>query len=185
MRRIPEKARYRRFAAVLPQQVQTLFCEKTVRAELQSMENDQWEDPARQLRLTSLLDKHPFDLSGGEQQRLALGKVLLTDPQILFLDEPTKGMDSAFKADFAVLLRDLRQQGKSVLLVSHDVEFCARHADLCAMLFDGVVASAAPTKDFFAHNLFYTTAASRMARHLFPDAVTDEEVIALCRENMR
>lgn len=185
VRRIPEKERYRHFAAVLPQQVQTLFCGKTVREDLQSSGDPMWQDTAQRLRLTALLHQHPFDLSGGEQQRLALGKVLLTDPQILFLDEPTKGMDGAFKADFACLLRELRDAGKTVLLVSHDVEFCARHADLCAMLFDGVIASLAPAAPFFARNLFYTTAASRMARHLFPDAVTDEEVIALCRDNMR
>ena len=184
IRRIPAKERYSHFAAVLPQQVQTLFSEKTVRAELCSVDAQGAEDMARQLHLSGLLDRHPFDLSGGEQQRLALGKVLLTQPQLLFLDEPTKGMDSAFKAEFAFLLRALKAQGKTVFLVSHDVEFCAEHTDLCAMLFDGTIAAVAPTRRFFARNLFYTTASHRMARHLFPEAVTDEEVIALCRENM-
>ena len=184
VRRIPDPERYAHCAAVLPQQVQTLFCEKTARAELCAIDADNAQAVADQLHLSDLLDRHPFDLSGGEQQRLALGKVLLTQPKLLFLDEPTKGMDSAFKAEFADLLQSFKADGKTVFLVSHDVEFCAKHADVCAMLFDGVTASSAPAKAFFARNLFYTTAAHRMARHLFPDAVTDEEVIALCRANM-
>ena len=184
IRRIPDKERYTHFAAVLPQQVQTLFSEKTVLDELRVMDAQRADEMAGKLHLQDLLQRHPFDLSGGEQQRLALGKTLLTQPKILFLDEPTKGMDGAFKAEFADLLRHLQADGTTVFLVSHDVEFCAKHADICAMLFDGVLASAAPTRAFFARNLFYTTAAHRMARHLFPDAVTDEEVIALCRENL-
>ena len=184
LRRIPEKARHTHFAAVLPQQVQTLFSEKTVRQELCAIDPAGAEDMARRLHLDPLLERHPFDLSGGEQQRLALGKVLLTKPEIVFLDEPTKGMDGVFKAEFAALLQSLKRDGKTVFMVSHDVEFCAKHADLCAMLFDGTIAALAPTKTFFARNLFYTTAAHRIARDVFPDAVTHEEVIALCRENM-
>ena len=154
-----------------------------VRLELEAIDRAHAEDMARRLRLTAFLDRHPYDLSGGEQQRTALAKVLLTQPQLLFLDEPTKGMDSAFKTDFAALLRELCERGVTVFMVSHDVEFCAKTADRCAMLFDGVLAADAPTVSFFADNTFYTTAANRIARHVFPDAVTDEDVICLCNEN--
>ncbi len=178
-----EKDLYRGVVGVLPQQVRTLFTEKTAALELKSVQAGSAEEIAERLHLDNLLDKHPYDLSGGEQQRLALGKVLLTDPKILFLDEPTKGMDSAFKAEFAAILRRLAAEGRTVFMVSHDVEFCARHADLCAMLFDGVLAADAPTTEFFADHTFYTTAANRIARHLFPQAITDEDVIRLWNAN--
>ena len=184
VRRLKDAQFYRGLAAVLPQQPQTLFCEKTVRAELENTDAHCWRETAQTLHLTALLERNPFDLSGGEQQKLALGKVMLTDPRILFLDEPTKGMDSGFKTEFASLLAQWKAQGKTVFLVSHDVEFCAKYADLCALLFDGTLASCAPPTAFFARSLFYTTAACRMARELFPEAVTDEEVIALCRANI-
>ncbi len=183
VRKIPPKELYRAFAAVLPQQVRTLFTEKTVRLELESIDREQADRIAERLHLTGFLDKHPYDVSGGEQQRVALGKVLLTKPRLLFLDEPTKGMDSAFKESFADLLREMCAGGATVFMVSHDVEFCAKTADRCAMLFDGVLAADAPTVSFFSNNTFYTTAANRIARHVFPDAITDEDVIALCREN--
>ena len=183
VRKTPAKELYRGFAAVLPQQVRTLFTEKTVRLELETVDREKADAIAEQLHLTAFLDKHPYDISGGEQQRVALGKVLLTKPKLLFLDEPTKGMDSAFKESFGKLLRELCADGASVFMVSHDVEFCARVADRCAMLFDGTLASDAPTVSFFSNNTFYTTAANRIARHVFPDAITDEDVIALCREN--
>ena len=183
VRKIPQKELYRQFAAVLPQQVRTLFTEKTVRLELESIDREKADAIAGQLHLTAFLDKHPYDISGGEQQRVALGKVLLTKPRLLFLDEPTKGMDSAFKESFGKLLRELCENGATVCMVSHDVEFCAKVADRCAMLFDGVLAADAPTVSFFSNNTFYTTAANRIARHVFPDAITDEDVIAQCREN--
>ena len=97
--------------------------------------------------LEGLLYRHPFDLSGGEQQRAALAKALLQQPDILLLDEPTKGMDAGFKREFAALLRELCAQGATVLMVSHDVEFCAQHADACALVFDGGIAAQAPARD--------------------------------------
>ena len=183
VRRIAQKDLYHGFVSVLPQQVRALFTEKTVRLELESVDREHAEAAAQRLHLTALLDSHPYDVSGGEQQRIALGKALLTRPRILFLDEPTKGMDSAFKSQFGALLHELTADGVTVFMVSHDVEFCAAYADRCALLFDGVLAADAPTGPFFAGNTFYTTAANRIARHVFPDAITDEDVIALCRAN--
>lgn len=87
----------------------------------------------RLCRLEELLDRHPYDLSGGEQQRAALAKVLLLEPEILLLDEPTKGLDAEFKQAFAVILRTLLARGVSLLMVSHDVEFCARYAHRCVL----------------------------------------------------
>ena len=131
--------------------------------------------------MTSLLDRHPFDLSGGEQQKCALAKLLLSKPRLLLLDEPTKGLDAVYKRFLGRFLRELRDGGTTVLLATHDVEFAAEYADRCALLFDGEVLSAGDPHDFFAGNSFYTTAASRIARGLFPNAITCEEVVNVCR----
>ena len=131
-----------------------------------------------------LLDSNPYDLSGGEQQRTALAKVLLTNPKLLLLDEPTKGLDSFFKVQFAQILRRLGQNGMTVLMVSHDVEFCAEYADLVSMFFDGQILTTDTPRRFFGSNSFYTTAANRMSRCVFQNAVTAGDVAALYQKNM-
>lgn len=177
--------------AMLPQDPQSLFVKKTVREELAEMislhgkdAEDNIEKAANICEITSLLDSHPYDLSGGEQQRAALAKVLLTEPKILLLDEPTKGIDSFFKIKFAAILRKLVEQNVTVIMVSHDVEFCARYADSVSMFFDGSIITTNTPAEFFSRNSFYTTAANRMSRHIFDNAVTNEDVIELCRKNL-
>mgnify|MGYP005770751987 FL=1 len=122
-------------------------------------------------------------MSGGEQQRAALAKVLLTEPKILLLDEPTKGLDNFFKIKFADILNRLKSEGVTILMVSHDVEFCAKYADIVGMFFDGGVITTNRPDKFFSQNSFYTTAANRMSRHIFENAITNEDVIELCKIN--
>lgn len=177
--------------AMLPQDPQCLFVKKTVREDLLEMlgrmeqkEKDTLiEDVAQTTEITHLLESHPYDLSGGEQQRAALAKVLLTKPRILLLDEPTKGIDAFFKIKLAGVLGRLIASGVTVLMVSHDVEFCARYADLVSLFFDGSIITTNTPGRFFASNSFYTTAANRMSRHLFKNAITNEDVIDLCKLN--
>ena len=172
----------------LPQNPQMLLVKKNVREELLSAfpgkklpeVADKLGKMAALCRLEGLLDRHPFDLSGGEQQRTALAKVLLQDPEVLLLDEPTKGLDNDFKLVFAQILRELTEKGVCVIMVSHDVEFCARYADRCGLFFDGGIVTMDAPQPFFAGKSFYTTAANRMARHLLPNAVTPEDVIIAC-----
>ena len=120
------------------------------------------------------------ELSGGEQQRAALAKILLLNPDVLLLDEPTKGLDAEFKQVFGQILRTLQASGVAILMVSHDIEFCAKYADRCALFFDGNIVTESTPKTFFSGNSFYTTAANRIARDVLPDAVTPEDVIAAC-----
>ena len=171
--------------AMLPQDPKSLFVKKTVREDLSEMTRDKSsiESIAALCQITELLDSHPYDLSGGEQQRAALAKVLLTEPRMLLLDEPTKGIDSFFKETFAGILSDLKKQGITIVMVSHDVEFCARYADVVSMFFDGQVLTTDTPRRFFGSNSFYTTAAHRMSRHIFQGAVTAEDVISLYKEN--
>ena len=175
---------------VLPQNPQALFVKKTVREDLfeifqgRKLSKAQQETAAAKIvqlcRLENLLDRHPYDLSGGEQQRAALAKVLLLDPEILLMDEPTKGLDAEFKQIFAEIMQILLKKGVTILMVSHDIEFCARYAHRCAMFFDGNVVTEATPRAFFSGNSFYTTSANRMARNLVPEAVTPEDLIQVC-----
>lgn len=174
----------------LPQNPQTLFVKRTVREDLyeafwnakisKSMQDEQVAKVVRLCNLEAILDQHPYDISGGEQQRLALAKVLLTAPEILFLDEPTKGFDAEFKEIFAKILKQLTAKGVSILMVSHDVCFCAEHAHRCGMFFDGNIVAQGPPREFFSGNSFYTTPANRMARTVIPYAVTAEDIIRCC-----
>ena len=134
-------------------------------------------------RIENVLNSHPYDLSGGEQQRAALCKILLNEPEILLLDEPTKGMDAQFKEEFASILSQLKENGATILMVSHDIEFCAEFADRCALVFDGSVISENTPREFFKGKSFYTTAANRMSKHIFKNAVTAENVVELYRKN--
>lgn len=168
--------------ALLPQEPKAMFSAASVGDELNLKDVDDaaWRSAVTRCRLEELLDRHPFDLSGGECQRAALAKLLLSQPDILLMDEPTKGMDSENKRAFARIIRSLCADGVAVLMVSHDLEFCAEHAHRCAMLFDGEIQCEAAPRAFFADNRFYTTAAHRMAGHRIAAAVTVADVVAAC-----
>jgi energy-coupling factor transport system ATP-binding protein len=179
--------------ASLPQNPQAVFIKSTLELDLHEMLSNKKlltnEEKLEKVRavvevteLQGLLHMHPYDLSGGEQQRAALAKVLLLEPEILLLDEPTKGLDGYFKDKLAGIIKKLTKAGVAIIMVSHDIEFCAKNADTCAMFFDGSIISSDAAKSFFAGNSFYTTAANRMARHKCASVVTVEDVIKLCRE---
>lgn len=185
---------YHGFLGVMPQNPQSLFVKKTVREDLYEVidgkrerkseaypiemkKKDAVEGIVSLTRLEGLLERHPYDLSGGEQQRLALAKVLLLRPKILLMDEPTKGIDNHYKKELGEILRKLSKHGVTILMISHDVEFCAQYADRTGLFFQGNVVTSEESKKFFAGNNFYTTAANRMARNYFPNAVTVEDVV--------
>ncbi len=185
-------ALYRRKLAYLPQNPQTVFLKDSVRADFvelfKALEisradyEPKIEKISEKLGIEGLLDRHPYDLSGGEQQKCALAKILLTEPEILLLDEPTKGMDAHSKLALKAVLKELKTEKMTVAVVSHDVEFAAENADRCALFFDGSVISSDVPEIFFAENSFYTTAANRMARRLWKNAVTCEQVVEKCIE---
>ena len=189
------KELYIRKLASLPQNPQTVFLKMTVREDYEELAKvlgckkseleDKIQAVAQQLEITHLLDRHPYDLSGGEQQRAAIGKVLLLEPRLLLLDEPTKGIDAWSKRQLGNLLKDLRRQGITVLMVTHDVEFAAEVSDRCGLFFDHEITSVDTPEEFFCNNNYYTTAANRISRQQYENAITCEEVIELCRQNGR
>ncbi len=107
------------------------------------------------LDLASCAERHPYDLSGGQRQLLALGKVLLVGPQLLLLDEPTKGLDCTARKEVARLVDEARRGGATIVMATHDLEFASAVADRMSLLFDGEVACTEPVDEFFRNNLFY------------------------------
>ncbi len=165
---------------VLWQNPAVMFTHKTVLKELEhtAPNTSRLDDVIAFCELENILASHPYDLSGGQQQRAALATVLLTEPDILILDEPTKGLDCGFKAKLAELIGKLKHNGKTVIAVSHDIEFCAKYADRCGMLFGGKIVSEGAPRKLFGGNGFYTTAASRMAKGITDGAVLDTDILA-------
>ncbi len=173
--------------SMLPQNPQALFIEKTVHGELCEVldtvnlpENEKKEKICKVIllcNLESLLYRHPYDLSGGETQRVGLAKVLLTSPDVLILDEPTKGLDAHFKKKLGNLLKSLKKSGVTIIIVSHDVEFCAEYSDRCALFFDGGIVSENTPHEFFSGKSFYTTAANRMSRNIIDNAVLADDIV--------
>ena len=195
LRSFSDRKLYCGYLGVMPQNPQSIFLKKTVLEDLYSVIGGKKEKPSSEYpismkkekaiegivsltHLEGLLNRHPYDLSGGEQQRLALAKVLLLRPKILLMDEPTKGMDAEYKEELGSILKKLQSHGMTIFMISHDVEFVAEYADTTGLFFEGNVVTSKKTRDFFAGNNFYTTAANRMARGLFPEAVTGKDVVS-------
>lgn len=195
LRSFSDRKLYCGYLGVMPQNPQSIFLKKTVLEDLYSVIGGKKEKPSNEYpismkkekaiegivsltHLEGLLERHPYDLSGGEQQRLALAKVLLLRPKILLMDEPTKGMDAEYKEELGSILKKLQSHGMTIFMISHDVEFVAEYADTTGLFFEGNIVTSKKTRDFFAGNNFYTTAANRMARGLFPEAVTGKDVVS-------
>lgn len=159
---------------ILPQNPKSVFLRDTLCGNLNDLKI------AEKLGLTELLDRHPYDLSGGEQQKAAFARILEQKPRILLLDEPSKGLDAQAKHEMAGILLELCKNGACIIASTHDMEFAANFASRCVLLFDGIIASEGNAREFFGGNNFYTTAANRIARDICPDAITCEDVIKLC-----
>ena len=165
---------------LLPQDVQTVFLKSTVRAEL--ADANVTEGVLTQ-DLNRLMDRHPYDLSGGQQQLLALAKALAARPRLLLLDEPTRGLDAGAKAEFVSVLRKLRDGGMTVVLVTHDAELAADVSDRCALFFRGEIVADDVPRRFFSGNSFYTTAANRICRGYYDLVATVDDAARICLAN--
>ena len=148
-------------AALLPQNPKALLVAETVRDELMEWASACGYDEAAaqeqtaRLALAGLETRHPYDLSGGQRQLLALAKLLLIGPELLLLDEPTKGLDLASRCIIARALREHAQAGGTVVIATHDLDFAEQVSDDVAMMFDGEIACMESPADFFADNVFY------------------------------
>ena len=194
MKKYNNKSLYENNLALLPQNPQSLFVFETVREDLEEvliLQNKDREYIDKEVKRVSklldiehLLEHHPYDLSGGELQRAGMAKVMLLNPKIILLDEPTKGLDAYCKEEIGKMLMKLRDMGVTIVVVSHDIEFSARYSDRCAMFFDGSIVSEGTPKEFFIGNNFYTTVSNRIARNIFEDTLIYEDVVSLCKKNI-
>ena len=194
MKKYNNKSLYENNLALLPQNPQSLFVFETVREDLEEvliLQNKDREYIDKEVKRVSklldiehLLEHHPYDLSGGELQRAGMAKVMLLNPKIILLDEPTKGLDAYCKEEIGKMLMKLRDMGVTIVVVSHDIEFSARYSDRCAMFFDGSIVSEGTPREFFLGNNFYTTVSNRIARNIFEDTLIHEDVVSLCKKNI-
>ena len=194
MKKYNNKSLYENNLALLPQNPQSLFVFETVREDLEEvliLQNKDREYIDKEVKRVSklldiehLLEHHPYDLSGGELQKAGMAKVMLLNPKIILLDEPTKGLDAYCKEEIGKMLLKLRDTGVTIVVVSHDIEFSARYSDRCAMFFDGSIVSEGTPKEFFLGNNFYTTVSNRIARNIFEDTLIYEDVVSLCKKNI-
>lgn len=178
--------------AMLPQNPESVFLKSRViddyteLCKIKGIEKSNYEEKinsvAEKLGIKDLLENHPYDLSGGEIQKCALGKVLISEPKILLLDEPTKGVDAYSKIALSNILQEIKSDGVTIITVTHDVEFASIVADRCGLFFDGEVLSSLVPQEFFSKNNFYTTASSRISRDKFANAVTVDDVVSLIKE---
>lgn len=147
--------------AMLPQDPKALFAEERVDEELMEWAHiggygaDEVQAMMGELGVADRADLHPYDLSGGQRQMLALGKLLLVHPRLLLLDEPTKGLDRAARERVAGMIEAARRDGVTVIVSTHDLAFVRRVADRVSLMFDGELACTEPVGEFFRNNLFY------------------------------
>lgn len=184
---------YKHNLALLPQNPEDVFLKDTLIEDINEIakvmdytkeeSNTLIEGVLKDLKIEHLKNKNPYDLSGGEKQKAALAKILLLNPQILLLDEPTKGIDAYSKSVLKDILLQLKAKGKTIIIVTHDLEFAASIADRCALLFDGEIVSSGSPQDFFESNSFYTTSTNRIARGYYQNCVNVEDVVKLCELN--
>lgn len=194
LKKYNNKSLYNENLAILPQNPQSLFVHETLRSDLEEVLilrnidkekiKEEIDKVSKLLNIVDLLENHPYDLSGGELQRAGLAKIMLLNPSIILLDEPTKGLDAHHKEDIANVLIKLKEKGLTLVIVSHDIEFSARYSDRCAMFFDGTVVSESSPRKFFNGNSFYTTVANRISRGIFEDAILYEDIVDLCKLNL-
>lgn len=173
--------------AVLSQNPDSIFVKKTVKLDLfevldgvkisKEEKKKNVDKIVRLLEIENILDMHPYDLSGGEKQKAALGKILLLEPKLLILDEPTKGIDNFYKGKIIKILKDLKEKGTTIVIVTHDVEFAAEVSTRCGMFFDGNVISMGEPIKFFSENNFYTTSANKISRDILGNIVTYKDIL--------
>ena len=172
--------------AYLPQHPLAFYIEETIGKEMERIiSKHQIEDGkdrmiriAKKLNVNHLFDRHPNDLSGGELQRATLACLLLSEPEVLFIDEPTKGLDPISKEALAKLLLPLQKDGLTIFMVTHDIEFAVQYVDYCAILFDGQIAAEGTPEQLFKSNYFYTTSINRATTSINgPEVLTLEEAL--------
>lgn len=173
--------------AYLPQHPLSFYIEDTIEKEMDAIiqkhriteGEEKKKELSSHLQVEHVLHRHPNDLSGGELQRATLACLLLQSPKVLFIDEPTKGLDPISKEQLATLLLKLQEEGLTIFMVTHDIEFAVQYSNRCGILFDGHIAALGRQEELFKGNYFYTTTMNRATMgNEGLEALTLEEAVA-------
>lgn|SRR5690554_159324 len=185
LKKYNNKELYYKNLSYLPQNPSEILFEMSIREELDydNLKSEELLKLLNSLGIKELLDKHPDDLSGGEIQKVALAKILLQEPKIILLDEPTKGFDNHLKENLIKIISILKENKITIIIVSHDVEFCARVSDRIGLLFAGKIITLDKPNNFFPNNFFYTTITNKIARDKYPNVVTEQDLYEILKLN--
>lgn len=157
---------------------ETVFEEISFNLKARGRDNKRWvEQLIDLLKLAHLKEVNPRDLSGGERQRVALGTVLAVNPPVLLLDEPTRGLDAELKHELGLILNVLRDQGKSILVVTHDIEFAAELSQRVLIISDGEIAAEGDKAEILSNSLYYASQVNKLFRGICPSILTVEEAV--------
>lgn len=174
----------RKFMAYLSQNPNDYLFQETVEDELRFtlnnfglQEENLLEDVFRKLRLERYRRRNPRDLSSGERQRVALASVLVTGPELIILDEPTRGIDVRLKAELGKFLQEEAAAGKTVMVVTHDVEFASEFADNIVIMFAGRIVSAGEKHAVLGKSIFYAPQIGKMCRGICEGVLTFAEAL--------
>lgn len=144
-------------------------------------DNGEIEGVLKSLDIYKLRDKNPRDLSGGEKQRLALATILVLNPNILLLDEPTRGLDYEAKQNLGEILIKLKKSGTTIILVTHDIDFSAQFCSNFVLMFNGEVAAKGSTKEVLKDGIYYTTDIYKLLKGKTEDIYTLNQALAAIR----
>lgn len=134
------------------------------------------------MNITHLKDRNPRDLSGGEKQRTAIACTLVANPDILVLDEPTRGMDSIAKDNLGNIIRELASRGKSIVIITHDADFAGDYGDTVNLMFDGEIVARGDAESILCDSAYYSPQVSRVFKNR-SKVVCSKDAIKLLRES--
>lgn len=166
--------------AYLPQNLEDFFLADTVSQDImltsegKTQNADFWLEA---MNLQGYWNQDPRKLSTGEKQRAALAAILASDPAIILLDEPTTGVDREHKKQLGKLLGDLCRQGKTVLWVTHDIDFASEYAGRMLFMHDGRILAEGPVEEQIQENIFYTSQAARLFRPIDGSIINEAQAI--------
>ncbi|MCT4620805.1 MAG: ATP-binding cassette domain-containing protein [Marinisporobacter sp.] len=143
------------------------------------------ERTLKDLDILKYKDKNPRDLSGGEKQRVALACILVMEPEILVLDEPTRGLDRELKDKLGEIILDFKGKGKTILLVTHDVEFVGKFCDRVTLIFDGSIGQVGSKYDILSDGIYYTTQMNKLFRGYVDNIITLEDALSVKSEYLK
>ena len=134
----------------------------------------------KELDIFDIKEKNPRDLSGGQRQRVAIASILVLKPDIILLDEPTRGIESELKIKLGQILKKLNMQGTTIILVTHDVDFAALFCRRFVLLFNGSIAADGTKKEVLSGGIFYTTSINKLLKEKSSNIFTLEEALRTC-----